>query len=127
MKHSREVLKKLWKKKTIITYVLCLCILQIPSIVFAKGQSNGLSGSALFTGIEELANDLTTVLVGISLAVGIAAEVYQFIKLQIAEPEEASQIRKKQKSILAATVGATLVSAILKLILNSYFGAKLTP
>lgn len=113
---------KSWKKKLII--VKYIFIVTLPFYIMKASASASIANSQLFKGATKLANDLTTAFVALSVGVGAAMEVYLFIKLQMADDDEGRMVKKKQKSTLYATIGAALVSVMLKTIVNYFASAK---
>lgn len=113
---------KSWKNKLIIMkYILTVTL---PFYIMKASASASIGSSQIFTGATKLANDVTTALVALSVGVGAAVEVFLFVKLQMADDDEGRLVKKKQKTTLYATVGAALVSATLKLIVNYFSSTK---
>lgn len=115
---------KSWKNKFIIMKYILTVTLPFYIVKATAGASTTIAESQIFTGATNLAKDLTTAFVALSVGVGAAVEVYLFIKLQMADDDEGRMVKKKQKTTLYATVGAALVSATLKLIVNYFSSTK---
>lgn len=113
-------MKKVIKKRNIITMLVVVtifCIYSNQTVIYASG----LSDSKLVTGTTKLVNDGLKVLTGLIAAVGTLFEVWQAIKMQGAEDEgDVKIIKKKMKTILVCTIGGTMASALVSLIVGYY-------
>lgn len=112
----KKQVKEIIRKVTYMGSMAALGVMMFPVMAEAKG----IGSSVIITGTKELANDLTKALVGLSIVIGGLMEVYLYIRLQAADDEEKRSIKKTQKTTLYATVGATVVTGILAIIVGYY-------
>lgn len=126
MKESERSLFKMRIKKNInelksikgkITFILLLLYMKMSNLSVKAGA---LKDTKLATGTIKLIDDATTILLGLVLAIGVLLGLYFFIRKNAADEQEQPRWDKRLKTDIFCTIGGTVFSAVLKVVVGYY-------
>lgn len=108
MKHSRKNIR------FVLLTMLITTLFTIPA------SANNLMASALGTGIVNMINDISFLLIFICPLAGAAAAGYYFIRRGMSDEQDGKMWEKRIKTAIICGVGGCLTSAIIA-VASSYF------
>lgn len=108
------------KVKSIISAVTAAVVTAALSVT-AFADEGGLSGSVVATGLTNLLNDASTILLGLAAIVGTVCIVYFCIRRSAADEMDRKKWDNRIITAVVSTIGAVVATSLLTVI-TGYFG-----
>lgn len=116
MKNKRSKFRK--RITAVITAVIVALAVSVTA--FAEG---GLGSSTLATGMSNLLNDASTVLLGLAAVVGTVCIIYFCIRRSAADEMDQKKWNNRIVTAVVSTIGAVIATSLLSVI-TGYFGGN---
>lgn len=101
------------------TTVLGICL--TAAMILPVSASGGLQNSTIYTGMQNLLNDLSTVLMVLCPIIGGVAALYFVIRRSMADEQDGKTWTKRMTTSIICGVAGMLISGLISL-LSGYFG-----
>lgn len=116
MKNKRSMVKK----RIIAAVTAVISAFAVSVTAFAEGD---LGSSALATGMTNLLNDASTVLLGLAAVVGTVCIIYFCIRRSAADEMDQKKWNNRIVTAVVSTIGAVIATSLLSVI-TGYFGGS---
>ena len=101
-------------------YLVCLLFLYLNQVNIYASEENKIANSTVGKGTKKLFEDLSKYGLILSPIVGGLLGVYFFTRMNVADEQDQKQWKKRILLTIICTVGAFLISGIIKLITSYY-------